>query len=92
MDWVKKNGKAIGLVVAMASALCTMTAFIVGSIHGVEGSVHGLETRMIARMDERFAQQDVRFAQLEKDITIIKTVLIMKGMLPTTISMLEEGD
>ena len=85
MDWVKKNGKAIGLIVTTATALCAMTAFIIGSMHGVEN-------RMICRMDERFAQQDVRLAQLEKDITIIKTVLIMKGMLPTSISMLESPD
>jgi hypothetical protein len=56
-----------------------MTAYIIGSIHGVE-------SRMITRMDEKFSQQDLRFAQLEKDITIIKTVLLVKGVLPNELA------
>ena len=83
MSWIKKNVAVLTFVLGSIAALCSMTAYIIGSIHGVEN-------RTIARMDEKFSQQDLRFAQLEKDITIIKTVLLVKGVLPNELAVKEE--
>lgn len=83
MYWIKKYAKEIGAIAGVAAMLVSMTAYIVGSIHGVE-------TRMIARMDGKFTMADVRFSQIEKDLTIIKTVLIMKNIMPQELAVLEE--
>lgn len=80
MNWIKKNITILSFTLSSIVALCTMTAYIIGSIHGVE-------SRMVTRMDEKFAREDLRFAQLEKDITIIKTVLLMKGVLPNELAL-----
>jgi len=90
MDWLKKYAKELGAIIGMLAALVSMTAYIIGSIHGVEN-------RMITRMDTKFDQVNVRFAQvdtrlgqLEKDVAIIKTVLIMKNMMPPELAMNED--
>lgn len=70
VDWLNKNANSLKILGGGAAALCTMTYFIISSIHNVE-------TRTNTRMDERFEKMDVRLAQLEKDVTIIKTVLSM---------------
>lgn len=71
MEWLNKNANSLKILGGAAAALCTMTYFIISSIHNVE-------TRTNTRMDERFEKMDVRLAQLEKDVTIIKTVLSME--------------
>ncbi len=38
----------------------------------------------------KFNEVEQRFSQLEKDIAIIKTVLIMKGIMPTELA--KEGE
>jgi hypothetical protein len=83
MEWLKKYAKEITAVVSVLAALITMTAYIIGSIHGVEN-------RMITRMDTKFNQVDVRMCQLERDVAIIKTVLLMKNMMPSELAMNEE--
>jgi hypothetical protein len=45
---------------------------------------------MITRMDTKFNQVDVRMCQLERDVAIIKTVLLMKNMMPSELAMNEE--
>jgi hypothetical protein len=63
------------LIVIFAVAMCGMTAYITGSIHGVE-------TRLNARIDGLGA----RIECLEKDVAIIKTVLLMKGVMPAELA------
>ena len=70
VDWLNKNANSLEVVGGAAAALCTMTYFIISSIHSVE-------IRTNVRMDEKFEKMDTRLAQLEKDVTIIKTVLSM---------------
>lgn len=38
-------------------------------------------------MNGRFNEVDRRFNEIEKDITMIKTVLIMKNIMPTDLAM-----
>lgn len=51
------------------------------AVYWMTNQIHDLEKRM-----------DVRLAALEKDMTIIKTVLIMKGTIPKELAAVEEGN
>ena len=75
MEWFRKNAPVVSASVAMATALCATTIYIVGSIHGVE-------MRLSKEMDIRFTKVEERLTAVEKDVAIIKTVLILNGMLP----------
>lgn len=67
-----KGIKVFSSIASVATALCSMTIFIVGSIHGVE-----------QRLGDRIRA-------VEKDIAIIKTVLIMKDMMPRELALEEQ--
>ncbi len=38
-------------------------------------------------MNTRFNELDRRFAELEKDMAVIKTVLVMKGIMPNELAV-----
>jgi hypothetical protein len=42
-------------------------------------------------MNSKFSDMDKRFASLEKDIAIIKTVLVMKGIMPSELASNEKN-
>ncbi len=95
MDWIKKYAKELGAIVSVLVALVSMTAYIIGSIHGVENRmITRMDTKfdqVNVRFDARFAQVDTRLTKLEQDVAIIKTVLLMKNMMPSELAM-NEGD
>jgi hypothetical protein len=64
MGEFKKYVPILSFALTFVVTMCGMTAYIIGSIHGVE-------TRLGDRID-----------RIEKDVAIIKTVLIMKDMMP----------
>ena len=72
MEWINKYAPALTFSIVFASAMCGMTGFIVGSIHGVEN-------RLGARIE-----------CLEKDVAVIKTVLLMKGVMPPDLAVNEQ--
>ncbi len=41
-------------------------------------------------MNHKFSEVDVRFGQIEKDIVMIKTVMIMKNMMPTELAQAKD--
>jgi hypothetical protein len=43
-----------------------------------------------SHIDERFVKMDERFIAIEKDVAIIKTVLLMKNILP--VELAKEGE
>lgn len=38
------------------------------------------------KVNDRFAQADLRFTQIEKDVTAIKTIMIMKNVMTTDLA------
>lgn len=72
-DSVKKSITIISLTILFATTICSTTAYIIGSIHGVE-------TRLGARIE-----------CIEKDVAIIKTVLLLKGVMPPELATGEKN-
>ena len=90
MNWIKKYAKAFGLFLSIASALVTMTCYIVGSIHGVEIRTKTYTDNAFSRLDMRLDKLGARLDVVEKDLTIIKTVLLMRGIIPQELALNEE--
>jgi len=74
----------VGMVLlTFVASMVTATAFIIRSIHGVEtnlgNEIHAVESRLGARIE-----------CLEKDVAIIKTVMLMKGIMPSELALRSE--
>ena len=86
MDVFKKHYETLTILGGMA-------AILVGCCMWINGKFNNVDARF-AQIDVRFAQGekniDARFAQIEKDITIIKTVLLMKDILPKELAVKKE--
>jgi hypothetical protein len=78
MDWVRKNIAILSFLLLFARAMTATTAYIIGSIHGVE-------TRLGAKMNARFNDIDTRLVRIE-------TVLVMKGLMPPHLATAEKGE
>lgn len=72
---IAKYAPVGSLVIILASALCGMSVYITGSMHNVE-------LRLNTKIDKVEANLVTRIECLEKDVAIIKTVLLMKGIIP----------
>lgn len=75
MNWFKIHQDSIAVIVVIVSAMWFMTS-----------EIRTLENNM----NQRFSQIDCRFSLLEKDMAIIKTVLIMKEIMPRELACKEE--
>ena len=72
---IAKYAPVGSLILIFAGTMCGMTAYIIGSIHGVE-----------TRLNVRIENLGNRIERLEKDVAIIKTVLLMKGIIPSELA------
>ena len=75
MRWFRSQGEFIKVLISIIVPLCSATAFIVISIYGMRDDLS-------KEMNNKFEKVDERLANVEKDIGIIKTILIANKILP----------
>jgi len=85
MKWFRSYGEGIKALVAISIPLCGMTAYIITSIHSVKDQI-------LQEANIRFEKFDVRLANVEKDIGIIKTILIQRKMMPNVMMAAKPGE
>jgi len=75
LDIFEKYGQTIVII-------CTILSTVCGSLIWMNGKFNDI--------DEKFAivdkEMEIRFANMEKDMAIIKTVLLMKKILPSELA------
>ena len=71
MSWFKQHKDMI-----------TIVGSVVGSVVWITTSIHNVEKRTDEKFSTLTKNIDERFVKIEKDIAIIKTVLILKEVMP----------
>jgi hypothetical protein len=71
MSWFKQHKDMI-----------TIVSSVVGSVVWITTSIHNVEKRTDEKFSALTKNIDERFVKIEKDIAIIKTVLILKEVMP----------
>jgi hypothetical protein len=76
MDFLKKHADVAVILTAFAGCMLWMNS----QFNGID--------RRFSEIEMKFAQQ---FSSIEKDMAVIKTVLIMKEIMPDKLAKYEEG-
>ena len=82
MDWMKKHVDTVIILTAFASAMLWMNSKfsqIDNKFYKVDAEIMTLKNTI-----------DQRFSEVEKEIAIIKTVLIMKNIMPIELAQVQE--
>lgn len=78
MDWFKKHVDTVIILGAFGASVLWMN----GKFNEVDCRFHEVDNRF-SKLEKEF---DKRFNELEKDIDKIKTVLILKHIMPTELA------
>lgn len=81
MNWFKKHADSIAVVAAIFSSIWFMNS-----------KMNSIEEKMDTKFSAMFATMDTRLYALEKDMAIIKTVLLMKDIYPKELATVEKQD
>jgi|GEM_PF-2085362 len=74
-NYLGKYGQTIAII-------CTILSTVCGSLIWMNGKFNDIDAKF-AIVDK---EMEIRFANMEKDMAIIKTVLLMKKILPSELA------
>ena len=79
--WFKNHADTLSIISVIVFTVMWMN----GQFNAVDNRFSSLQKEVDDRFSKLQANVDTRFSTIEKDIGIIKTVLIMKNIMPTEI-------
>jgi len=82
MDWIKKHVDTVIILTAFASSILWLN----GKFNDIDRNFYKVDAEIMVVKNT----MDQRFAEVEKEIAIVKTIMIVKNIMPVELANVKE--